>query len=183
MTDPRVRRTRESALGAARDLLLRDGLDAVTHLRVAQHSGLGRRTLYRHWPDRLDLLHDTLSAAEYPHAERTGDLRTDLVAHLEALRVALTDGPLAYVVAVLHERAAISPELRPLRDRLTEQGCAPVREILHAAVDTGALPADLDVDAATAALEGPIFYRALVRAEPVPPEAVAVIVESFLAAR
>lgn len=59
--DPRVRRTRERALRAARELLIAAGVEAVTHLSVAERSGVGRATLYRHWPDRTELLVDTMS--------------------------------------------------------------------------------------------------------------------------
>jgi AcrR family transcriptional regulator len=179
--DPRVARTRESALEAATRLLLRDGLDAVTHQKVAAEAGVGRRTLYRHWPDPEALLQDTLAGAAYPVTGRTGELRSDLLIHLEALRQALVHGPLRYVVLALNERAAVRPELRPLRDRLTEGGCRPLVELLTAAVRDGRLPGDLDVDAAVAALEGPLFYRSLVRAETVPAAVVGQVVDDFLA--
>jgi AcrR family transcriptional regulator len=174
-------RTRESALEAATRLLLAEGLDAVTHQKVAASAGLGRRTLYRHWPDAEALLQDTLAGAAYPVTARTGELREDLLAHLEALRQALVHGPLRYVVLALNERAAVRPELRPLRDRLTDGGCRPLVELLTAAVAEGRLPTDLDVDAAVAALEGPVFYRSLVRGEAVPAGVVAQVVEDFLA--
>jgi AcrR family transcriptional regulator len=179
--DPRIERTRAKVLAAARALLVAEGLDAITHLRVAEAAGVGRRTTYRHWPTTTALLHDVLDAAAYPVGARTGDLRTDLVAHLEALRAALVDGPLRYVMLALNERAVVRPELRALRDELTEAGCARVRALVAEAVSDGRLVAALDLDAAAAALEGPIVYRALVRAERVPPSAVTPVVDAFLA--
>ena len=89
--DPRVARSRMKALASARDLFSREGLDAVTHLRVAEASGLGRKTLYRHFPQPVDLLRATLSTAEFPRAPVTGDLQRDLRGHLESLRRALLD--------------------------------------------------------------------------------------------
>lgn len=179
--DPRAERTRGSVLEAATRLLLEQGLDAVTHQRVAAEAGVGRRTMYRHWPDPESLLEATLAGAEYPVTHRTGDLRTDLRAHVEALRRALVEGPLRYVVLALNERAAVRPELRPLRDRLTEGGCRPLTDLLEQAVRDGRLPDDLDVDAAVAALEGPVFYRSLVRGEAVPPAVVEQVVDDALA--
>jgi AcrR family transcriptional regulator len=163
--DPRVERTRSTALGAARHLLVHDGVDAVTHLRVAEASGVGRRTLYRHWPDAQTLLYDTLAHAEAPHAEATGDLRRDLIAHLDALRSALQDGHLGFVVSLLGERSHLDPAFEELRRSLTEAGCEPLRRILTDATHVGDLPAGLDVSAALAELEGPVFYRCMVKRE------------------
>lgn len=178
--DPRVIRTREQVLAAARDLFLSDGLAALTHLELSRRTGVGRKTIYRHWPTTDDLVHDTLVSANFPRAERTGDLERDLVNHLEALRRALVDGPLAFVIHSLGERAAVVPEIRPVRARLVEEGCAPVRRILRDGVAAGELPADLDVEAAAARLEGPLFYRVLVRDEPIPPDTVTELVDTFL---
>lgn len=180
--DPRVARTRARVLEAARALLLEEGLDAVTHLRVAERSGAGRRTLYRHWPERVDLLRDALATPDFPRATPTGRLREDLLAHLEALRRALVEGPLARIVVALLERAAVRPELHGLRRRLTEEGCEPARALLRAAVARGELPPDTDVDAARAALEGPLFYRAMLLGERVPPAALPPLVDTLLAA-
>ncbi len=180
--DPRVRRSRERALSVGRALLVSQGIDAVTHLRVAGAGGGARRTLYRHWPDARSLLRDVLAASEVPHAERTGDLRRDLLAHLDALRRALVDGHLRLVVCALGERAAVDPSFEPLRAELTEAGCAPLRDLLQEAVRRALLPPDLDLPAAMAALEGPVFYRALVRRETVASGVLTAVVDGVLAA-
>lgn len=153
----------------------------MTHLRVAAAGGGGRRTLYRHWPDADTLLRDVLAASEVPTAERTGDLRVDLIAHLDALRLALTRGHLGLVVCALGERAAVDAAFEPLRSELTEAGCAPLREILLDAVATGQLPAAMDVPAAMAALEGPVFYRAMIRREDLSAAALPGLVDTLLA--
>lgn len=178
--DPRVERTRSAALTAARGLLVDEGVDAVTHGRVADASGLGRRTLYRHWPDATALLHDTLAHQEVPHAPATGDLRRDLVAHLDALRRALQHGHLGFVVSLLGERARLDPDFEQLRSGLTDAGCEPLRRLLQSAVRRGELPEDLDVPAALAGLEGPVFYRCMVRRERIGRAALASLTDRFL---
>ena len=179
--DPRLGRTREKALEAARTLFSEHGLDAVTHLRVAHESGVGRKTLYRHWPEPVDLIRATLSTSAFPRIPPTGDLIGDLAAHLESLRRALVDGPLARIVAALAERSASSPTLRAAREALVEEGCAPIEAILSAAVARGELPPNLDKGVARAALEGPLFYRVLVLGERVRPSIVTSIVATFAA--
>jgi AcrR family transcriptional regulator len=179
-TDPRAIRTRDAVLHASRNTLLSEGIDAVTHLNVAQHAGVGRKTMYRHWPTPEALLHDTLESANFPQATRTGDLGRDLTAHLEALRQALVHGPLAYIIHALNERAKFDPTMATLRDQLTQQGCEPIREILRAAVKTGRLPRNLDIEEAAGQLEGPLFYRTLVRHEDVTPKTTKQTVTRFL---
>lgn len=48
--------TAESILGAARDLLDREGVAAVTMRRVAQQVGITPMAIYRHYPDRAAVL-------------------------------------------------------------------------------------------------------------------------------
>jgi AcrR family transcriptional regulator len=181
--DPRILRTRERVLEAARQLLLSRGLESVNHLNLSRVSGVGRKTIYRHWPTVGDLVYDTLDSANFPRAEQTGNLSVDLLAHLEALRSALVDGPLALVLHSLAARAAIVPELGAVRDRLTNEGCAPIREILNDAKLRGDIDSHLDVETAAGELEGPLFYRVLVRHEHVEATAVATIVDRFLSQR
>lgn len=156
------------------------GLDAVTHLELSRRSGVGRKTIYRHWPTTDDLVHATLDSMNLPHAARTGDLQTDLVAHLEALRGALVDGPLAFVIHALAERSTVQPSLQPVRRRLIEEGCQPIRDILHDAIESGELLTSVDIEQAAGELEGPLFYRVLVLDEAVTASAVTETVTAFL---
>lgn len=174
-------RTRNRALHAAQALFAAEGVDALTHLRVAAAAGVGRRTLYRHWPDRRSLLHDAFAATRAPDPELAGDLRTALLTHLCALDAALTRGPLARIVATLAERAGYDPDLAVLRTELVERGCAPLRARLARAVAEGDLPPRLDLDATVAALEGPLFHRALLHGDATGDRAVADVVDRVLA--
>lgn len=163
--DARITRTRTAVLDAARSVLLTEGLTAITPTRIAEVSGVARRTLYRHWPSPDDLLHDALAGASFPTYARTGDLAVDLQAHLRQLRDALTHGPLAYILHALGERAAVDPALAALRDRLVASGCAPLRTLLAEHGADGALVDELVLD-----LEGPLFSAALVHGTPVTDE-------------
>jgi AcrR family transcriptional regulator len=180
VTDPRRERTHEAAIRAGRDVLVAEGMAAITFARVAEVSGIGRRTLYRHWRDNESLLKDVLAAGEVPHAPVTGDLRTDLIAHLDALRQALTLGHLGYVVCALGERARADDQFEPIRAELTEQGCEVAKRILASARKSGTLHAQLDVAATLATLEGPVFYRAMIRRERMTRSQVEAIVDAVL---
>lgn len=179
--DPRRDRTRTTALTAARGLLLEEGLEAVTHLRVATRSGLGRKTIYRHWPTKTALLLDSLSTREWARVERSGDLQIDLARHLEQLRRALVEGPLARILVAILERAAVDPDFRPLHHALATEGLRPLSKILRAGVRTGRLPPDLDLNLALGLLEGPLFYRVLVLGERPSAAVIPGVLRAFLA--
>jgi AcrR family transcriptional regulator len=178
--DPRAARSRQTALTAARTLLLAEGIAAVTHLRLAQTGGGARRTLYRHWPDQRSLLRDTLAYNDVPHASFAGPLGTDLVAHLRALNAALTRGHLGYVICALGERSTVDPFFEDLSQELTEQGCEPLRQRLLTAVSDRLLPKQLDMDASLAALEGPVFYHVMVRRQAIVKDGIEQVVRSFV---
>jgi AcrR family transcriptional regulator len=178
--DPRVARTRARALAAGQRVLVEEGLAAVTHLRVAEAAGVGRRTMYRHWPDSRALLHDVLALTRAPEPRAGDDLTATVVGHLVALEAALHEGPLAYILAALFERSTHDPEFESLRSELAAAGCRPLEAALSAAAG-GELPADLDVDATVAMLEGPVVHLAIVRRRRMSHDRIRALVAAVLA--
>src|SRR5680860_1539111 len=144
--DPRVARTRQAVRDAVRRLVQRAGFEAVSHQEVAAEAGIGRATVYRHWPKRTDLLLHALAEIEAPHAwQSSGDLATDLARELERLQRTMSS-PLVPELIALIGRAEWNPELRETQTELLASGTAGLRRTLKAAIDRGELPGDLDVD-------------------------------------
>ncbi len=180
--DPRVARTREVVLEAARKLLEVEGADAVTALRISEATGIARTTIYRHWPDREDLLRDTV-AAEEPEVPipLTGDMRTDLIGLLAHMGEQIGRRRGARLMAVAVDRSGLRGEAGgPHRD-MVRRRLDPLRQVINAGIAAGGLPPDLDVDAAVASLAGPPFFRAVFLRQPASPEFVVDVVDSFLA--
>jgi len=160
--DPRVTRTRHAVLAAAREVLLDEGWEGVTLGRVAERSGYARTTLYRHWPHRLDLLRDLIrEEARLAHTTPMGDLRDDLVAELEAFRVAVTSTGLGRVMIAIGQQARDDAELADLNRSMRAEGARVLEEIVVDAVAAGDLPRGLRADAAVAQLVGPVLFRYL----------------------
>jgi len=160
--DPRVTRTRHAVLAAAREVLLDEGWEGVTLGRVAERSGYARTTLYRHWPQRLDLLRDLIrEEARLAHTTPMGDLRDDLVAELEAFRVAVTSTGLGRVMIAIGQQARDDAELADLNRSMRAEGARVLEEIVVDAVAAGDLPRGLRADAAVAQLVGPVLFRYL----------------------
>jgi AcrR family transcriptional regulator len=161
-TDPRVERTRALALDAARKVLISEGWEALTQQRVADVAGIGRATVYRHWPDRVTLLREVCAAEVLTlHTPLTGDLRADLRSELASMRAELVDGGFDKVLVALTERCFREDELREVKRAIVENGTANMRRILGAGIAAGVLPPLLDVDSAVAQLVGPMLYHHL----------------------
>lgn len=160
--DPRVTRTRRDVLAAAREVLLADGWEHVTVSRVAERSGYARTTLYRHWPQRLDLLRDLLAEeARLAHTMPTGDLRADLIAELEAFREAIVSSALGQVIIAIGQQARHDAEVADLNRSMRADGAHVLEEIVTDGRRSGRLAPDVQVDLALAQLVGPVLFQYL----------------------
>lgn len=164
-TDPRATRSRTAVLDAARALLQEEGPAAVTHQRVAARAGVGRATVYRHWPEPETLLHEAMSGVGLPFfTDFDADLRAWLWRELRRLADEMAQPTVRQVVATLAQAALRDPVARDRFDRWLEV-CA---QRLHAALVRAAERSEID-PAATAAdpadvaarLLGPLVYRTL----------------------
>ncbi|MEM8705408.1 MAG: TetR/AcrR family transcriptional regulator [Actinomycetota bacterium] len=182
MTDARVTRTHQLVGDAVRVLLVAEGWDAVTHQRVAEHTGLGRNTVYRHFPDRTALLsHGGNFADAVHHAPVTGDVRVDLEAELRSFRRELFDGVVGTIIAAIVERADRDPEVLPIRDQLVEAGARQTAHLVQEGQRQGLIAANRDVADVVAALCGPLLYARLCQGRPPSDAEIARIVDGQLA--
>ncbi|MEU5159722.1 TetR/AcrR family transcriptional regulator [Streptomyces sp. NPDC020875] len=181
--DPRAARSRASALAAAQELLVEQGWAAVTHVTVAARSGVGRTTLYRHWPDAAALLYEAIAqriASVRPAP--TGVLRDDLIGQLDGLRELLHDPVAERGMRAVVERAGVDPAFSGLKEALYQAGSGGFRAIVGRAKDDGTLRSDLDVELAIDQLAGPLIFRRLLAERTFGPEYVRAVADSFLAA-
>lgn len=180
--DPRITRSRAAALTAVRELLREGGWTAVTHVAVAARSGIGRSTLYRHWPDVTDLLREAIAGEmARSHSEPSGDLRLDLVAELNIVRRQLHDPEGERLMRVVIERADSSPAFAALKKDLYREGSRTMAAIIGAAVDRGELPTSTAVEFAVEQLLGPLFFRRLLAGATFDAAYVSLVVDTYLA--
>lgn len=170
-------------LTAAHEVLLDEGWERVTLARVAERSGYARTTLYRHWPQRLDLLRDLISEeARLLHTTPRGDLRPDLIAEVEAFQTALTTSGLGRMMIAISQQARDDAELAELSSSVRADGSHVLREIIATGVRRGELPTDTDSDFAVAQLVGPLLFRFLFDTEEeLGDSSVTMVVDCFLA--
>lgn len=181
--DPRVERTRERALRTALELFREGGWDAVTHLAVSERSGIGRTTLYRHWPDAASLLREVVVVGSgSDRCTVTGELRTDLLAALDQLRRNLLDPVAERAMLTVMERAAVDPSYAELRVAITRECSRPLTAIVTAAASDGRLRGVLDPEEALAALAGPLVFRRFFCRDDLPRAFLERVVDGFVAA-
>ncbi|MFT4657403.1 MAG: AcrR family transcriptional regulator [Candidatus Aldehydirespiratoraceae bacterium] len=179
--DPRAIRTRQRIGAAVYRLLIEEGWDAVTHQRVAEEAGCGRYTVYRHFPERTDLLRNAGGFDQVVEADQlTGDTRADLISQLTAYRDAMNGDELPSLILSTIERAERDPEVEDLRNRLTRASSAVARAIVERAQEVGDLDPNVDPDDLLAMLGGPVSYTRLQQNRRLDDWAVERIVDSVL---
>ena len=114
------------------------------------------------------------------HIAPTGELRADLLAELEALRVALAELGVSRVLVTCMDRGPWEPELGEAKAVLVREGLSTIRAILIGARHRGLLSPDLDLDEAASRVVGPIVFRHLALDQMISAEAVEREVDAFL---
>lgn len=183
--DPRAQRTRTAALAAAVELLGESGPGAVTHVAVAERSGVGRATLYRHWPHQQHLLLDALAGLTEPLlGVGEGNVRDQLVRQLTERLGWFNQAVSASATATLIDQAERDPHMRELRQRLYGAAVEDLRAALRTGVERGELRPGADDHASLllARLMGPLFFRRYLLGEALDEEFVVRSVDHALAA-
>lgn len=176
----RTERNRQAVHSAVLELLKESG-PSFTYNDLAERSGVSRRTLHRRWPDRTELIAETLRA-DYGQFEVlfSGDVATDLREY--ALR--FRDFSARPTTVLVDGLAALAPDagLAHLSRSAFEQSTVDVRAILADAVQHGRLSAEADIGIILTMLISPIVVSSSILREPLTDEEVTTLVEHVLRA-
>jgi AcrR family transcriptional regulator len=161
--DPRIDRTRRAVLDAVGLLVATEGAGSITHLRVAEVSGVGRATLYRHWPTPADLLYDLLNEADQPLLRLRDEPIMDwLRAELRRSAFELSQPTAIQFLMVLVGRADFDPGAAELRRRIHDETVMNLARAVARAAARGELCAEPDPHELCAQLLGPILLRTMI---------------------
>ncbi len=161
---PRDPKTRAAILAAAKALLDAGGLGAVTVERIAQQAGVGKPTIYRHWPNA----HAVAMAAFLETATGLGDTRrtasalVDLRTQLAAIASAFAARTGRNVKAMIAASEGETELAKAFRNHFIAQSRLAGRALLERAIADGDLRADIDLEVTLDLIYGPLFYRLLV---------------------
>lgn len=166
---PRDPRTRAAILVAARDLLERGGLTAVTIEAIAQKAGVSRPTIYRYWPNApavamAAFLEKTGAAGA---AASPGSALSALRAQLHALADAFA-APAGRSVAAMVAAAQSETELaKAFRNEFIARNRDATRTLLERCIADRSIAEPDDMEVTLDLIFGPLFYRLLMGHAPI----------------
>ncbi len=166
---PRDPRTRAAILVAARGLLERGGLTAVTIEAIAQKAGVSRPTIYRYWPNApavaMAAFLETTGATEAAKSPRTAlaALRGQLHALADAF-AAPTGRSVAAMVAAAQSETELA---KAFRNEFIARNRDATRALLERCVADQAIEAPDDMELTLDLVFGPLFYRLLMGHAPI----------------
>jgi AcrR family transcriptional regulator len=166
---PRDPRTRAGILAAARALLERGGLTAVTIEAIANKAGVSRPTIYRYWPNAPAVaMAAFLEASGAPAAGKAsrsplGALRAQLHAVADAF-AAPTGRSVAAMVAAAQSETELA---KAFRNEFIARNRDAARLLLERCIDEGLVVPPADIDLALDLIFGSLFYRLLMGHAPI----------------
>ena len=167
---PRDPRTRAAILAAARALLERGGLTAVTIEAIAQKAGVSRPTIYRYWSNAPAVaMAAFLEATGAPDAgpaapaHRYAALRAQLHAVADAF-AAPTGRSVAAMVAAAQSETELAKAFR--HEFITRNRDA-TRLLLERCIEDKLVAPPADMELALDLIFGPLFYRLLMGHAPI----------------
>ncbi len=177
---PRDERAEQAILAATVELLNDVGFAGLSIEAVAARAGVGRPTVYRRWPSKMELVIDAVLRLAPPlTVDHSGDPLTDLKELVARLIVDMTSAPIGRAILALTGDAGTHTDLA---QRLTKDYLTPRRDallaILRDAVAAGELPRDLDLDLTLDLMLGAPTYRWLTTGRPVDQKAARAIVDA-----
>ena len=162
-----MERSRRVVLTAALELLGDVGYGGLTIEAVAARAGVGKSTIYRHWPGKLELVEDAVRSLKPDGGPpATGPVRDRVVALLQQVAANLADSTWSRCLPAIIDAAERDPEVLAIHRRLTCERRERLVGLLAEGVTTGEVSAGCDLGLLAEALVGPIIVRRLLFHEP-----------------
>lgn len=165
---PRSPETRAKILKAAYEMLNEVGFMDLTIEGVAARAEVGKPTIYRRWKTKAALAMDAFLEAVNPEVvfPDTGSVKEDFKEQMQKV-VKLMNSPRGEVLANVIGCGQADEELiKAFRDNWLTPRREDAKRIWQRGVERGELREDIDVEVAIDALYSPLFYRLLLKHQP-----------------
>lgn len=180
---PRSAECDRAILDAAAELFVELGYDGVTMEGVAALAGVGKATVYRRYPAKVDLVMavaEQLGERKGPVPD-TGNVRDDLLALGRTYRRFLTGTDTGRAIPAMVAAKAQCAELAAAHARYVEQRQAAAAVVVERAIERGELPEGTDALLVIEMVVAPLFHRVVVSGLTVSDGYLATLVDTVLA--
>jgi TetR/AcrR family transcriptional regulator, regulator of autoinduction and epiphytic fitness len=182
--DPRIERSRQVILDAALAELGEIGYGGFAIESVAARAGVGKSTIYRHWPDKLALIADAFATLHEGAAPdlASGAPRDKLARILRHVAAIAADSPFSACLPALIDAAERDPALRRFHHQFQAEVRRPLVALIASGIASGDFPRDRDPELTALALLGAIFFRRLMTGERFDPARADALIDNVLGA-
>jgi TetR/AcrR family transcriptional regulator, regulator of autoinduction and epiphytic fitness len=169
-------------LRAAVEELAAVGYGGVTIESIAARAGVGKSTIYRHWPDKLELIADAFETFQEQMVPDLGirSVRESVAILLRHVAEVVVDSAFSQCIPALIEGAERDPRVRAFHHRYSAERRQALIDLIAIGIDAGEVSPEVDPELATTALLGAIFYRRLMTGMPLHPDEVGPLVDLVL---
>jgi AcrR family transcriptional regulator len=183
--DPRIARSRQVILQAVLDELSDFGYGAFTIESAARRAGVGKATIYRHWPDRIALIADAFKLLQQQRDPdlASGSPREKLERVLRHVADVVADSPFSACLPALIEGAERDRAVRRFHHHFQAGARKPTIALVADGIAAQDFPSAVDPEIAVFALLGAIFFCRLMTDTPFPEERVSDLIDMVLGAR
>jgi TetR/AcrR family transcriptional regulator of autoinduction and epiphytic fitness len=180
--DPRIERSRQVILLAVLEELSEAGYGALTIESAARRAGVGKATIYRHWPDKIALIADAFKLLQQQRDPElvTGSPREKLERVLRHVADVVADSPFSSCLPALIEGAERDRAVRRFHHHFQAEAREPTIALISRGIATGDFPPRIDPEIAAFALLGAIFFCRLMTNRPFPEERVRDLIDTVV---
>ncbi|MEM7759381.1 MAG: TetR/AcrR family transcriptional regulator [Cyanobacteria bacterium P01_A01_bin.40] len=165
---PRSPETREKILKAAYELLNEVGFIDLTIEGVAAKAGVGKPTIYRRWKCKASLAMDAFLEVVTPEIvfPDTGTVKEDFQAQMHKLIKVMNSSRGEVLANVIGCGQANGDLITAFRNNWLLPRREDAKGIFQRGVERGEIRDDVDAETAIDALYSPLFYRLLLKHQP-----------------
>jgi AcrR family transcriptional regulator len=180
--DPRIERSRQVILQAVLEELSELGYGALTIESAARRAGVGKATIYRHWPDKIALIADAFKLLQQQRDPElvTGSPREKLERILRHVADIAADSPFSSCLPALIDGAERDRALRRFHHHFQAEARKPLIALISGGIAMGDFPPRIDPETAAFALLGAIFFCRLMTKTPFPEERIRDLIDTVI---
>ena len=171
-----------SILEAATELFCDLGYEGLSFEGVAAKAGVGKTTIYRRYPTKLDLVmavNGCLSAGMTPEPD-TGRLRDDLLVLARNFHAMLSQTDAGRAIPKVLAAKLANPELARAHEAFVATRRDVTIGVIRRGIERGELPIETDPTLIADLITGPLFLRVFVTGQPVTSEYLDALVDQIL---